>query len=98
MSVDKSKPLNGGESTAEMQKDNANVSAVMALITKLQKENKQLQKEKDELQVNITSMMKAKGTVLFKMAHHFPTDMLTKSLTHFLPSFIIVSLLHSKIF
>lgn len=59
---DKSKPPTGGESTAAMLK-NTNVSAMMALITKLQNENKHLQKEKDELQVNITSIMKAKATV-----------------------------------
>ncbi|XP_032437235.1 perlucin-like protein isoform X1 [Xiphophorus hellerii] len=58
----KNKPSPGAEATAEMQKENANVSALMALITKLQKENKQLQKEKEELQVNLTSIMTAKAT------------------------------------
>lgn len=67
--ADKNKPSPGAEATAEMQKENANVSAFMALITKLQKGNKQLQKEKEELQVNLTSIMTAKGTLLLKMVH-----------------------------
>ncbi|KAM4725658.1 uncharacterized protein FYW61_013782 [Anableps anableps] len=57
----KNKPSAAGEATTEMQKENANVSALMALIMKLQKENKQLQKEKDELQANLTSIMTAKA-------------------------------------
>ncbi|XP_008420892.1 CD209 antigen-like protein E [Poecilia reticulata] len=58
----KNKPPPGAEATAEMQKENANVSALMVLITKLQQANKQLQKEKEALQVNLTSIMTAKAT------------------------------------
>ncbi|KAM4550728.1 CD209 antigen-like protein C [Fundulus diaphanus] len=56
----KNTPQAGGEATAEMQKESANVSAMNALITKLQEENKELQKEKGELQVKLTSMMTEK--------------------------------------
>uniref|UniRef100_A0A3Q2NQH3 C-type lectin domain-containing protein n=1 Tax=Fundulus heteroclitus TaxID=8078 RepID=A0A3Q2NQH3_FUNHE len=63
----KNTPQAGGEATAEMQKESANVSAMNALITKLQEENKELQKEKGELQVKLTSMMTEKGTNVNKI-------------------------------
>nr|XP_046274144.1 CD209 antigen-like protein 2 [Scatophagus argus] len=46
-----SKPQSGGEATSELQKQtqDANVSALLASISKLQQEKTQLQKDKDEL-------------------------------------------------
>ncbi|XP_054911356.1 CD209 antigen-like protein C [Poeciliopsis prolifica] len=58
----KNKPPPGAEATAEMQKEKANVSALMETITKLQQDNKQLQKEKEELQLNLTSILTSKAT------------------------------------
>ncbi|KAK5601017.1 hypothetical protein CRENBAI_005424 [Crenichthys baileyi] len=68
----KNKPKAGDEATAQTQKENANVSAMMALVANLQKENKQLQKERDELQVNLTSIMTAKAVAPTQNATRAP--------------------------
>lgn len=51
MCTDKSKPQGGSEATSELQKQTqeAKVSDLINAISKLQQENVQLQKEKDEL-------------------------------------------------
>ncbi|XP_051245627.1 CD209 antigen-like protein E [Dicentrarchus labrax] len=48
-SNNKTKPQGGGEATSEKQKQDTNVTALIATINKLQQEKNQLQKEKDEL-------------------------------------------------
>ncbi|KAM6899536.1 uncharacterized protein FYW49_017614 [Xenentodon cancila] len=48
-STDKNKPQGGGEATSHLQKQDANVSALMVSISKLQQENEQLKKEREEL-------------------------------------------------
>ncbi|XP_036001412.1 CD209 antigen-like protein C [Fundulus heteroclitus] len=70
----KNTPQAGGEATAEMQKESANVSAMNALITKLQEENKELQKEKGELQVKLTSMMTEKESKATRAPIVCPTN------------------------
>ncbi|XP_035537351.1 CD209 antigen-like protein 2 [Morone saxatilis] len=51
----KNKPQGGGEATSEKQKQDTNVTALMASINKLQQEKNQLQKEKDELQAKLAA-------------------------------------------
>ncbi|KAM8767066.1 CD209 antigen-like protein 2 [Acanthopagrus schlegelii] len=57
-SQNKNKPQGGGEETPEIQKQtqDTNVSALVATISKLQEEKKQLQKENDELREKLAKM------------------------------------------
>lgn len=61
--TDKNQPGSGGEATSElqMQKTDANVSALMAFLSKLQQEKNQLQKEKLELLAELAAV---KGAAL----------------------------------
>lgn len=63
-STDKNKPQGGGEATPEIQKQTqgAEVTALLANISKLQQEKTQLQKEKDELQTKLDAKAATKGS------------------------------------
>lgn len=70
-SADKNKSQGGGEETSEIQKQtqDKNVSALVASISKLQEEKKQLQKQKDELQEKLAAKSATKGRVCSTYCH-----------------------------
>ncbi|XP_038158804.1 C-type lectin domain family 4 member E [Cyprinodon tularosa] len=70
----KNKSASGVEATAEMQRQNANISAVMQ---KLQSENKQQQKERDELQKEKDDLQREKDELQAKLDSILTTKAIT---------------------
>jgi len=68
-STAKNKLQGSGEVTLELQKQDANNTALIASVNKLQQEKKQLQKERDELLAKLATKITTKGTHLHTAIH-----------------------------
>ncbi|XP_061597452.1 perlucin-like protein isoform X2 [Cololabis saira] len=64
----KNRPQGGGEATSEGQKQDANVSALTVSISKLQQENEQLTKERDELLAKLAVKVATKAPPVISTA------------------------------
>ncbi|XP_072226350.1 uncharacterized protein [Leuresthes tenuis] len=62
----KNKPQGSGEATLELQKQDANNTALIASINKLQQENKQLQKDRDDLLAKLATKITTKAPHVIK--------------------------------